>query len=82
MAEIEKLQEGLSPPPSSPPRFGQKVKKALGPAGVVLFALFAKFKFALLAAIKYLPLLLKTGGTMIVSIGLYALAWGILTGTQ
>jgi Zn-dependent protease len=77
MGEIENLQEGLPPPPSSPPSFGQKVKKALGPVGVVLVALFAKFKFALLAAIKYLPLLLKTGGTMIVSIGLYALAWGI-----
>ena len=77
MGEIENLQEGLPPPPSSPPSFGQKVKKALGPVGVVLVALFAKFKFALLAAIKYLPLLLKTGGTMIVSIGFYAMVWGI-----
>jgi Zn-dependent protease len=77
MDEIENLQDGFPPPTSSPPSFGQKVKKALGPVGVVLFALFAKFKFALLAAIKYLPLLLKTGGTMILSIWVYALAWGV-----
>jgi Zn-dependent protease len=66
-------------PPAPPPRpgLGQKFKKALGPVGVAIIALFAKFKFALLAALKYLPLLLKTGGTMIVSIWIYAMFWGV-----
>jgi Zn-dependent protease len=73
----ENLQYGFSPPPQPRPGFGQKVKKALGPAGVAIVALFAKFKFAILAAIKYLPLALKTGGTMILSIGVYAMVWGI-----
>src|SRR5208283_262346 len=62
-------------PPES--GFSQKLKKTLGPIGVAIIALFAKFKFALLAALKYIPLLLKTGGTMIISIWFYAMAWGI-----
>jgi Zn-dependent protease len=66
-----------TPQPPRPPGLGDKIKKALGPVGVAIVALFAKFKFALLAALKYLPLLLKTGGTMILSIGAYALLWGI-----
>ena len=57
----------------------QRIKKALGPVGVAL-VLIAKFigklKFVILPIIKFLPLLLKTGGTMILSIGVYALAWG------
>jgi len=78
MAGVDNLQDGIPPsPPSSPPNFGQKVKKALGPVGAGIVVLFTKFKFAILAAFKYLPLLLKTGGTMILSIGLYAITWGI-----
>ena len=78
MAEVDNTQDGLPPSaPASPPNFGQKLKKALGPVGAGLAVLFGKFKFAILAAIKYLPLLLKTGGTMILSIGLYAITWGI-----
>jgi Zn-dependent protease len=75
----ENLPHGFvsAPPPPPRPGFGQKVKKALGPVGVAIVALFAKFKFALIAAIKYLPLLLKTGGTMILSIGVYAMFWGV-----
>jgi hypothetical protein len=55
----------MQPPPASRPGLGEKMKKALGPVGVAIVALFAKFKFALLAGLKFLPLLLKTGGTMI-----------------
>jgi Zn-dependent protease len=43
---------------------------------VLIAKWFAKVKFLLLPIIKFLPLLLKTGGTMILSIGLYALFWG------
>lgn len=79
MDQNENPHDDFAPAPQPPPRpgFGQKVKKALGPAGVAIVALFAKFKFAFLAAIKYVPLLLKTGGTMILSIGVYAMLWGI-----
>jgi Zn-dependent protease len=76
----ENPQDGFPPPPAPPPPqsgFSQKLKKALGPVGVAIIALFAKFKFALLAAFKYVPLLLKTGGTMIISIWFYAMVWGI-----
>jgi hypothetical protein len=73
MGGVDNMQDGLPPSePSSPPNFGQKVKKALGPVGAALVVLVTKFKFAILAVVKYLPLLLKTGGTMILSIGLYA----------
>jgi len=59
---------------------GQKVKKAVGPVGIALLAIakfFAKVKFLLLPAVKFLPLIFKTGGTMILSIGAYALLWGV-----
>lgn len=50
---------------------GQKVKKFLGPIGVG-FVVFFKF----LAKLKFLLPVLKTGGTMLISIGAYAMAWG------
>jgi len=71
----ENPPDGFSPPP--PPGFGQKLKKALGPVGVTIVALFAKFKIAFVAVLKFLPVLLKTGGTMILSIWIYAMAWGV-----
>jgi len=65
------------------PREGQSgragLKKALVPvgAGLLLLVKFgAKLKFLILPVLKFFPLLLKTGGSMIVTIGLYALAWG------
>lgn len=51
------------------------MKKALGPLAV-LGVLLAKFKALLLPALKFFPLIFKTGGTMLLSIGFYALAWG------
>ena len=55
---------------------GQRIKKALGPVGVVIATLFAKFKLLLLPVLKFLPLILKTGGTMLLSVWVYAMAWG------
>jgi len=77
-----------SPPPPAPPPWErppeptawQKVKKLLAPLGVIgVLALkfFAKLKFILLPALKFVPVLLKTGGTMLLSIGVYALSWGV-----
>ena len=73
-----------SPPPAPPPlvtrgppdsRDGQKLKKAFVPLGV-LGVLLLKFKALLLPALKFFPLLLKTGGTMFLSIWIYAQTWG------
>jgi Zn-dependent protease len=65
--------DGSPTPPPSP------WKKFLGPfAGVA--AVIAKFlgqiKFLLLPILKFFPLILKTGGSMILSIGAYAMIWG------
>src|ERR1017187_2363868 len=62
------------------PTLGQKIKKFLGPIGVVLVVIakfFGKLKFILLPLLKYFPLILKTGGTMFLSIWVYALYWGV-----
>ena len=55
------------------------LKKVLVPVGVALVLLLkfgAKLKFLILPVLKFLPLLLKTGGSMFLTIGLYALSWG------
>jgi Zn-dependent protease len=53
------------------PSVWQKLKKMFAPIGV---GLLVGLKF--LAKLKFLLPFLKTGGTMILSIGVYALAWG------
>jgi len=53
------------------PSLWQKVKKALGPVGLAI-VIFFKY----LAKLKFLLPVLKTGGTMILSIGAYAFVWG------
>ena len=57
----------------------QTIKRFLWPIlAVLLFtAKFAgKAKLLLLPALKFFPMLLKTGGTMFLSVGLYAINWG------
>jgi Zn-dependent protease len=66
------------PPPE--PSAWDKLKKLLAPLGVVVVLLLkfgAKLKFLILPIIKFLPMILKTGGTMILSIGAYAMMWGV-----
>jgi Zn-dependent protease len=56
-----------------------RLKKALGPlavVGVVIAKFLAKLKFLILPALKFLPILLKSGGTMLISIWAYALFFG------
>jgi Zn-dependent protease len=68
-----------SEPPGSDPGLGQRLKKLLAPIGAALVLLMkfaAKLKFLVLPIFKFLPILLKTGGTMILSVWAYALAWG------
>src|SRR6266568_4570708 len=54
---------------------GQKLKKAFVPLGV-LGVLLLKFKALLIPVLKFFPVLLKTGGTMFLTIWLYAQTWG------
>jgi Zn-dependent protease len=64
--------------PSQQP-WSSRLKKALGPIGVVIVLIakfFAKLKFFILPALKFLPILLKSGGTMLISIWAYALFFG------
>lgn len=73
-----------APPPPPPPRrppspLWRTLKPLLVPLGTVLLLLvkFAgKLKFLVLPVIKFLPVLLKTGGTMFLTIWVYALSWG------
>src|SRR5437879_6264370 len=56
-----------------------RLKKVLGPVavvGVVIAKFFAKLKFFILPALKFLPILLKSGGTMLLMIWVYTMMWG------
>ena len=56
-----------------------RVKKALGPvavAGALVAKFFAKLKFLVLPLLKFLPILLKSGGTMLLMIWIYTRMWG------
>src|SRR5256886_31464 len=56
-----------------------RLKKAFGPVavvGVVIAKFFAKLKFFILPALKFLPILLKSGGTMLLMIWVYTMMWG------
>jgi Zn-dependent protease len=79
----------IAPPPLPPapapaewgpePTLWQRIKKLLGPLvviGVLIVKFFAKIKFLILPIIKFLPVILKTGGTMILTIGVYAMVYG------
>src|SRR6266550_2324236 len=71
-------QQSLPPvvtPDPPRPGSGQKLKKAFVPLGI-LGALLLKFKALLIPVLKFFPVLLKTGGTMLLTIWLYAQTWG------
>src|SRR6202011_2321189 len=66
-------------PTDERPTFWARTKKALGPiavTGIVIAKFFAKLKFILLPALKFLPIILKSGGTMLLMIGVYTAMWG------
>ena len=59
--------------------FWGRAKKALAPLaviGVMIAKFFAKVKFLILPALKFLPILLKSGGTMLLMIWVYTMMWG------
>jgi Zn-dependent protease len=73
----ESGQLEVTPPPQQQP--WAKAKKSLGPlagAGLVIAKFFAKLKFFILPLLKFLPIILKSGGTMILSMGVYAMVFG------
>ncbi len=64
---------------SPEPTLWQKLKKLIVPvAAAIIIALKfgAKLKFLVLPVLKFLPLILKTGGTMLLSLWFYAMNWG------
>ena len=63
-----------APPPQNK---GSGYKKAAGPLAAIGI-LLAKFKSAIFVGLKFLPAVLKTGGTMALSIWAYSLRWGWL----
>jgi Zn-dependent protease len=68
-----------APPAQTGGSFGARMKKALGPlaaVGIVIVNFFAKLKFIVLPLLKFLPLLLKSGGTMLLMIWVYTVMWG------
>jgi Zn-dependent protease len=70
MTLISDPTETRAPPPRE--STGSKIKKALGPIGVigvVILKFIGKIKFIL-------PILLNTGGSMVLMVGVYASIWG------
>src|SRR5712691_1515837 len=81
------MENQYPPPPPPVPSWGrpaeptawQKIKKLLAPLAVVgalFLKFFAKLKFIILPVLKFLPVILKTGGTMVLTIWVYAMIWG------
>lgn len=70
MSPIESASPPLLREPE--PSTSGKLKKALGPIGIALV-----FVLKFVGKIKFiLPILLKTGGSMFIMIGVYAMVWG------
>jgi len=63
------------PMPPTPHTAESRLKKWLVPLGALGLLLW-KFKAVLVPVVKFFPVLLKTGGTMLLTIGLYTLALG------
>jgi Zn-dependent protease len=65
--------------PPQQERLWSRLKKALAPVAVgatIIAKFFAKLKFIVIPFLKFLPLLLKSGGTMVLMIWVYATLWG------
>lgn len=68
------------PPPPPGPTAWDSFKRFAAPIGIVLLLLLkfgSKLKFLVVPILKFLPTLLKTGGTMFVTIWVYATIWGV-----
>jgi Zn-dependent protease len=65
--------EGL---PSKPESQWKKIFGPLAAIGVLMAKFFAQLKFLILPALKFLPIILKSGGSMLFMIGFYAMLYG------
>jgi Zn-dependent protease len=71
-----------APMETAPPEandWPSRTKKALGPvavAGIAIAKFFAQLKFFILPLLKFLPFILKSGGTMVLMIWIYTMMWG------
>lgn len=68
-----------APPQQQGPDWWGRAKKALGPLVVVFVVIakfFAKLKFLVVPLLKFFPIILKSGGTMLLMIGVYTTLWG------
>jgi Zn-dependent protease len=54
----------------------KKALSSLGVAGLLILQFFAKLKFLLFPLLKFFPLILKSGGSMLLMIGIYGSLWG------
>jgi Zn-dependent protease len=64
-------------PSNEPPKSGLKgVLGTLTAIGLLLLNFGAKLKFLLIPIAKFFPMILKTGGTMLLTIGVYTSLWG------
>lgn len=72
----QRMQPGRPPPSDGPLGTLKKIFAPLAVALLLLFKFGAKLKFIILPLLKFLPVLLKTGGTMILMVWVYAMAWG------
>ena len=72
------LPPASAPPPlpPTPPTAWQRFTKRLGPVGVGLALIVGKGKTVVLLGLKFGLPVLKTGGTMLLSIWFYAMNWG------
>jgi Zn-dependent protease len=73
------LQPNEFPPLREQESFGSRLRKFFGPLfviGVIGLKFIAKLKFLVLPLLKFLPVILKSGGSMILMIWVYATLWG------
>ena len=80
---MEPDNSSSSPPPEwgrDEPTTWQRLKKLFAPIGIVVVVclkFLGKLKLIILPVLKFIPVILKTAGTMILSIGAYAMLWGV-----
>lgn len=67
------------PPAKREPTAWETFRKFIGPLIIVAIFVakfFAKLKFLVLPLLKFIPVILKSGGTMLLTIWIYAAIWG------
>ena len=77
--EVYPHDPALEVPPRQVNGWWSRTKKALGPVavvGIMIAKFFAKLKFLVFPLLKFFPIILKSGGTMVLMIGVYTAIWG------